>query len=172
VIAGLALAAAVVGAVVVATHTGGSSGADLLTSVPGPTGSLTPSQAAAAKAAAEPMATTTSTSSASGGVVSLVTIGDLPKNHRMFRVYSARRDLSNTGELKWRGDDGHAVGDAFCTQKYSFNPGTPAVVRPTMLLCWRTSAARSAYTLTVSVDTPPSEHDAVGYLDEAWSKLG
>ena len=170
-VTGMAICAAGGVALAVTTaegHLSGNSGS----TAAAPTSSPNPSQLAAAKARAEPIATATSTTTSGNVIVHVTSIGELAKNHRSVRVYSALMDLSNTGEMKWRADDGHAVGDAFCTQNYRFNPSGPSGTRPTMLLCWRTSVGRSSYALTVSVDTPPSEQETVTLVDHAWAALG
>ncbi|MDQ1645095.1 MAG: hypothetical protein QOJ50_1279 [Cryptosporangiaceae bacterium] len=87
------------------------------------------------------------------------------------KVVSAHTDLSGQKELAWAADDGHAVGAARCTQKFAFsNQSTPAV-KPTLLVCWRTTADRSAYTVAVVRSGRPSEQRSATMLNEAWTKL-
>ncbi len=107
-----------------------------------------------------------------GTAVTIVSSGSLPTEHHTLRVVSARADLTGHRELGWAADAGHPVGDARCTQNVRFNGTAPARVRPTLLLCWRTSATRSAYTVAVDLDHAPSESVSVASLDLAWSKLG
>jgi hypothetical protein len=105
-------------------------------------------------------------------VPSVSTSGTLPKDHRTLKVISARGDLSGAHELTWVADSGHRVGDALCTQNFRFDANSPARERPTMLLCWRTSASRSVLTITVDIDNRPSEKASVATINKVWSKLG
>jgi hypothetical protein len=98
--------------------------------------------------------------------------GDVQKDHKTIKVVTSHSDLTGQGELAWAADAGHAVDGAKCTQNFRFNPGSKVGERPTMLLCWRTSATKSVYTLAVDVDRRPSEKDSVAALDKAWQKLG
>lgn len=93
-------------------------------------------------------------------------------NGQTMRVVTARGDLTGQREMAWAADSGHRVGDAWCTQNFRFSPDRPASVRPTMLLCWRTSAHRSAYVVTVNPTGKPSEQDTVAVINREWSKLG
>ena len=94
------------------------------------------------------------------------------KDGGTMRVVSAMQDLSGQRELRWAADDGEVVGDARCTQNFVFSSGSPAKERPTMLLCWRTSDARSVITVAVSASGRPSKAISVAELDERWAKLG
>jgi len=98
--------------------------------------------------------------------------GSLPKDHHTLRVVSARGDLSGQRELAWVADSGHQVGDARCTQNFRIGPSAAPRVRPTMMLCWRTSAHRSVYTVAVDVQHPPSEKASVATIDQVWGQLG
>jgi hypothetical protein len=86
------------------------------------------------------------------------------------RITSARYDLSGRGEMLWAADSGRPVGDAHCTQNFHFIQNGRATLRPTMLLCWRTSDERSVVVL--SVGRKPSTLDSAGVIDEQWAKLG
>lgn len=103
--------------------------------------------------------------------VSVISIGSLSIQHHTLRVVSARADLTGQRELAWVADSGYRVGTARCTQNFRLPPGTPARVRPTMLICWRTSAARSVYTVAVDIDRPPSAPASVAAIDRVWSTL-
>jgi hypothetical protein len=98
--------------------------------------------------------------------------GSLPKDHHTLRVVSAPGDLSGQHELAWAADQGHAVGNARCTQNFRIGPKATARVRPTMLLCWRTSPHRTVYTVAVDLDHLPSEQASVATINQVWSKLG
>jgi hypothetical protein len=103
--------------------------------------------------------------------VTVTNSGSLPKEHHTLRVVSALADLSGQRELAWAADSGHPVGSASCTQKFRFNADSPAGERPTMLLCWRTSANKSVYTIAVDLDRRPSEQASIAVIDRTWSTL-
>ncbi len=104
--------------------------------------------------------------------ITVTASGSMPKDHHTLRVVSARSDLTGKRELAWVADAGQPVGDARCTQNFHIGPGAPARVRPTLLICWRTSAARSVYTVAVDVDHRPSAKASVEAIDRAWDELG
>ena len=87
------------------------------------------------------------------------------------RVTTARGDLTGQREMLWAGDNGVAVGDARCTQKFRFSAGDEPRERPTMMLCWRTSAARSVVTLAVSKHGRPSAASNADVIAREWSLL-
>lgn len=94
--------------------------------------------------------------------------GSLPKDRRTLRVVWGRGDLTGQQELALVADAGRPVGSARCTQNFAVPPA-PARVRPTMLMCWRTSPTKSVYTMLVDVERPPSEADSVAALDRVWA---
>jgi hypothetical protein len=88
------------------------------------------------------------------------------------RITTVKGDLTGQRPLLWAADDGEPAGDSRCTQKFRFSEGDLGVVRPTMLLCWRTSASRSVAVLSVTPDGTPSATDTTATLDREWKKLG
>ncbi len=92
------------------------------------------------------------------------------KQRKTIRVVAARTDLTNKLELAWPADKGTKVGSARCTQNFVLTEGGTPRVRPTMLMCWRTSATFSAYSIVIDFDTKPSEKDAVTAIDDVWGK--
>jgi hypothetical protein len=98
--------------------------------------------------------------------------GSLRRDRGTLRVVSARGDLAGQRELAWVADGGYAVGDARCSQTFRFaNNATPAR-KANLLVCWRTSAGKSVYTVTVNLDGRPSKRDSVAALDQEWNRLG
>jgi hypothetical protein len=93
-------------------------------------------------------------------------------NNHTLRVVTARGDLTGQRELAWAADSGRVVGNARCTRNFRFGPGSRVGERPTMLLCWRTSAAKSVLTVAIDVGGRPSEQMSVDTINQAWSKLG
>ena len=88
------------------------------------------------------------------------------------KVVSARADLTGQRELGIVADEGRAVGDARCTQNIRFSEGQPAQEKPTLLICWRTSAGKSVYTVSTVRTGRPSAENAVAALNRQWAKLG
>jgi hypothetical protein len=134
-----------------------------------------PAKAAPAKSppakAAQPPAMQSTTTTTTTGDVTVTSSGSLPKEHHTLRVVSARSDLSGQRELAWAADAGRVVGDARCTQNFRFNAASRAGVRPTLMICWRTSATKSVYTVAVDIDHRPSAQASVAIIDRIWSKL-
>jgi hypothetical protein len=91
---------------------------------------------------------------------------------RQLRLVAGRTDLSGKLEFGWAADAGRVVpssfGDARCTQKLILAPGSPASVRPTVLLCWRTTSALSAYSVIIDFDHTPVDAEGVALLDVGW----
>ena len=143
-----------------------------------PSGSASGSASPAASASASASPATSHRPSAkpaaavSVAPVTVTTTGSLPKDHHTMRIVSAHADLTGQRELAWAADSGHPVGAARCTQNFRFNPQSPAGIRPTMLMCWRTSQAKSVYVISVDLDHKPSEQAATAVLSQTWNKLG
>jgi hypothetical protein len=104
--------------------------------------------------------------------VSVVDIGNLKRDGATVRVISARQDLTGQRELTIAADRGQVVGSASCTDNFRFSGGAAAVRKPTMLLCWQTSAAKSVITLAVSASGRPSSATSVALIKRQWAKLG
>jgi hypothetical protein len=103
--------------------------------------------------------------------VTVVNSGTLSNDQRTMKVVSAHGDLTGQRELAWAADAGHAVGEARCTQNLRLDAQSKAGVRPGMLLCWRTSATKSVYTLAVDVVQKPSEQASVARLNATWTAM-
>ncbi len=89
------------------------------------------------------------------------------------RVTTAHRDLTGESALLIAGDRGKSVGgDVNCTNKVRFSQDAPAMERPTMLLCWRTSSDRSVVTMMATPDGEPSAGASVSIINREWAKLG
>jgi hypothetical protein len=105
-------------------------------------------------------------------VPSVSNSGILAKDHHTLRVVTARADLTGQRELAWAADAGHRVGTSRCTQNFRFSADTPAGERPTMLMCWRTSATKSVYAIVVDIDKRPSDRNTVQVINRVWSEMG
>jgi hypothetical protein len=98
--------------------------------------------------------------------------GTLAKDHHTLRVVTARADLTGQRELAWAADAGRQVGTSRCTQNFRFSTDTPPRVRPTMMLCWRTSATKTVYAIVVDIDKRPSERETVQIINRVWAQMG
>ncbi|WP_433791306.1 hypothetical protein [Actinoplanes sp. CA-252034] len=94
------------------------------------------------------------------------------KDGSNFRIVSARYDLTGQRELLWLGDDGRKVGDARCTQNFRFSNNTAAKERPTMMVCWRTSAGKSVVVVAVTPKGRPDAEGTVAKVDGQWAAMG
>jgi hypothetical protein len=93
---------------------------------------------------------------------------------RTVRVVVGRTDLTGQLEQAWAAPGaGQAVGDATCTNNTVVAKNTAPRIRPTVMLCWRTSAALSAYSLIIDprAKTPVSTADGAAALNEAWKAV-
>jgi hypothetical protein len=88
------------------------------------------------------------------------------------RVVTAKFDLTGQRELLWAADKGKPVGNARCTQKFHFSNNKKGYIRPNMLLCWRTSAARSVAVVLIDYGGKPSTVESAKIIDGEWAKLG
>lgn len=103
--------------------------------------------------------------------IKTVETGNVSKDRWTLRVVSAPEDLSGQRELAWVADGGQKYGDAECTQTIQMSNNAEPKTLPTLLICWRTSATRSAYTVAVNLNHKPSKKASVAALDKAWAAL-
>lgn len=90
-----------------------------------------------------------------------------PTPARTVRIVAGRRDLTGTLELAWRADAGHPVGKATCTNNVTI--GEITKVRPTVMLCWRTTSAFSVYSLIIDPKSKGVlDTDGAAAVDAAW----
>lgn len=104
--------------------------------------------------------------------VTIKETGNVQENRRSMRVVSAKGDLTGQRELAWPADKGTTVGSANCTQNFQFNAKSSPGIRPTLLICWRTSPEKSVYTVAVDVANKPDPKASVAEIDKAWNALG
>jgi hypothetical protein len=105
------------------------------------------------------------------GPVSVTNEGSLKKGASL-RTVSARYDLTGQRELLWAAGKPEKVGQAECTQKFRFSNDSGPKERPTMLLCWRTSDAKSVLTVAVTREGRPSAKKTVAALEKKWKAMG
>jgi len=98
------------------------------------------------------------------------TYGNGGQQARSIRIVAARADLTRKLEQAWAVGSGTEVGADHCTNNVQLAKGSAPRVRPTLMLCWRTSPTFSAYSLIIDPKstTPVTEADGAAALDEAW----
>jgi hypothetical protein len=109
---------------------------------------------------------------AQSGPVTVTNSGSLMRDGATLRIITAKYDLTGQRELAWAADGGEPVGNAHCTQNFHFSNNGTARERPTMLLCWLTSAGKSVVTVAVTKQGRPSTAASVATIDQQWAKLG
>jgi len=87
------------------------------------------------------------------------------------RIITAQHDLSGQREMLWAADDGKPAGNARCTDKFHFSNAQKPEVLPTMLMCWRTAAAKSVVVIKVTYHGRPAARDTAAVVDREWAKL-
>lgn len=87
---------------------------------------------------------------------------------RRVKVVIGRTDLTKKLDLAWVVDKGKKQGDASCSQKLKLTKDTEPRVRPTVMLCWRTSEHLSAYALIIDLDKNPTAKEGAAYVQQAW----
>ena len=93
---------------------------------------------------------------------------------RTIRVVVARTDLTGKLEQAWAAGRGTPVGSDTCTHDTKVTPTSKARMRPTVLICWRTTPTLSAYALVVDprATAPVPDADGAAALDVAWRAAG
>jgi hypothetical protein len=104
--------------------------------------------------------------------ISVTNTGNLRSSKSTMRLVSAPGDLSGRRELAWVADQGSPVGAARCSQRFRFANEAKPAVKKNLLVCWQTSARKSVYTVTVSVDGKPSKTASVAAIAKKWKQLG
>ena len=84
------------------------------------------------------------------------------------RVVSARYDLTGRWELLAAADRGELVDGARCTRNLRAGTAAPPEVRPSMLLCWRTTANKSVVAIAINKTRPPSAGVSATVVDQEW----
>ena len=101
-----------------------------------------------------------------------LTVTQSVNGRQSMRVVSARKNLAGYRELGWVADGGEPAGDARCSQTFRFSATMKPAEKPALLVCWRTSATRSVYTVTTDPGEHPSKQASVAAIDKQWNRLG
>ncbi|MET0417221.1 MAG: hypothetical protein ABW022_14515, partial [Actinoplanes sp.] len=92
-------------------------------------------------------------------------LGNPDEPGRTLRLVTAKADLRGQNELAWVADAGKPVGSATCSQQVRFANQAKSAHKPNLLICWRTSATKSAYTVMVDMHGKPSRSESVAVID-------
>jgi hypothetical protein len=103
--------------------------------------------------------------------ITVTNTGSLRRPEGTMRLVTARGDMAGQRELAWVADDGEKYGDVRCSQTFNFSQDTAPTAKPTMLICWRTSAEKSVYTVAVQL-TGPDPARSVALITKEWARLG
>lgn len=88
------------------------------------------------------------------------------------RLVTARSDLTGQQELGWVAGGVSDHGNDHCSQTFRlFNSPAPEK-KPTLLLCWRTSPAKSVVAALVDPKGKPSIARALKAVDDKWKSMG
>jgi hypothetical protein len=98
------------------------------------------------------------------------TTGSLAKG--IVRLVTARSDLTGQQELGWVAGGVIDHGDDKCTQTFRLSNEPVARKKPTLLLCWRTSADKSVVAAIVDPKGRPSTAKALTAVDDKWDSMG
>jgi hypothetical protein len=91
------------------------------------------------------------------------------KGSLTIRAVTARTDLTGKLEQAWAVDEGTEAGAGRCTQDVRLTAGGKTGVRPTLVLCWHTTATLSAYVLLIDPKAPVAVETGRKALDEVWA---
>jgi len=92
-----------------------------------------------------------------------------PSPARTIRIVAGRTDLTDKLELAWRADAGHLVGETKATCTNNVTIGERTQVRPTVMLCWRTTSTFSVYSLIIDPKSKGvTDADGAAAVDVAW----
>jgi hypothetical protein len=93
-----------------------------------------------------------------------------PNPAKTIRVVAARTDLADKLELTWRADNGHLVGETKIACTNNVTIGEHTKVRPTVMLCWRTTPTFSVYSLIIDPKSKGvPDTDGAAAVEAAWS---
>jgi hypothetical protein len=87
------------------------------------------------------------------------------------RMVTAKEDLTGQRELAWVSGGIAKYRGVPCSQTVRFSPDSPPEKKDNLLICWRTSAAKSVISIVVDPDGKPSRAKAVTALEKEWRSM-
>lgn len=101
----------------------------------------------------------------------VTTTGSLKKDRGTMRIVTVQGDLTGQRELAWVAGGITDHGPASCSQTFKLSNEAKPAKRKNLLVCWRTSAAKSVVTVTVDLDGKPSVSKSLAVIDKQWRNL-
>ncbi|WP_430779991.1 hypothetical protein [Actinoplanes sp. G11-F43] len=93
------------------------------------------------------------------------------KEGGIVRIVTARKDLTGQSELAYVAGGIKKHGDASCSQTFQFSSNPTPAKRKNLLMCWRTTDAKSVLAIVVDPKGKPSRDKAVAALEKSWSAM-
>ena len=91
---------------------------------------------------------------------------------RTMRIITAEGDLTGQRELGWVAGGITKMGEVSCSQTFQLANEEKPGKKPSLLVCWRTSATKSVATVAVNLRGKPSQKESVEVIGREWRKLG
>ena len=100
-----------------------------------------------------------------------VTVGSAKEGGTM-RIVTAHGDLSGQREIGWVAGGIKKHGKVQCSQRFKLYNEQEPKTRPSLLVCWRTSAERSVIVADTKIGGRPSVEKSLSVIEREWRKLG
>jgi hypothetical protein len=98
------------------------------------------------------------------------TIGSAKEGGTM-RIITVRGDLTGQREIGWVAGGVKRHGKVDCSQQFKLYNEQKPKERPSLLVCWRTSAERSVIVVDTKIGGRPTVEKSVAVIDREWRKL-
>jgi hypothetical protein len=109
--------------------------------------------------------------SAAAAAAKETSIGSVKQGWTM-RIITAKGDLTGQRELGWVAGGVMKVGRVSCSQTFQLANEEKPTVKPSLLVCWQTSATKSVATVAVNLRGRPSPNQSAEVIRREWRKLG
>jgi len=109
--------------------------------------------------------------SAAAAAAKVTTTGSVKQGATM-RIITAKGDLTGQRELGWVAGGVMKVGRVSCSQTFQLANEEKPTRKPSLLICWRTSAAKSVATVAVNLRGRPSLKQSAEVIGREWGRLG
>ncbi|WP_127504270.1 hypothetical protein [Actinoplanes solisilvae] len=109
--------------------------------------------------------------SAAAAAATVTTTGSAEQGKTM-RIITAKGDLTGQLELGWVAGGITKVGEVSCSQTFRLANEEKPRKKPSMAVCWRTSAEKSVAAVTVNLHGKPSFSEGAAVIMREWRELG
>ncbi len=103
--------------------------------------------------------------------IEMTTKGSL-KEGGIVRVLAAREDLTGQRELAYVAGGVEKYRKTLCSQTFQFSTNPKPAKKDNLVICWRTTAAKSVVAMVVDPKGKPSRDKAVDALEKKWRSMG